>query len=106
MALGILVDINIEPYSPEAERFYDLGRAALASASCLENTTVGAVQALVSLKETCISGYINCGPLQHLMAYYNQMTDKKSGPAATWALNGLAFKLAHRVSIIQNSFRD
>lgn len=32
------------------------------------------------------------------MAYFNQMTDKKHGPALTWTFNGLAVKLAQSVS--------
>lgn len=48
LALGALVDIDREPYDPEAEKFHYLARAALAVESCLENTTINAVQALVS----------------------------------------------------------
>ncbi|KAG9031862.1 hypothetical protein FRB95_002135 [Tulasnella sp. JGI-2019a] len=81
LALGVLVDLDRAPYDPEADRFYQLSRAALAAESCLENTTIDAVQSLI------------------LMSYYNQMTDNKAGPALTWTLNGLAMKLAQSIGL-------
>ncbi|KAG8884094.1 hypothetical protein FRB98_002619 [Tulasnella sp. 332] len=81
LALGVLVDLDRAPYDPQADRFYQLARAALSAESCLENTTISAVQALI------------------LMSYYNQMTDNKAGPALTWTLNGLAMKLAQSIGL-------
>lgn len=49
LGLGALVDLNRAPYDPEADRFYQLSRAALSIDSCLENTTINAIQSLVSL---------------------------------------------------------
>ncbi|KAG8951810.1 hypothetical protein FRC04_005502 [Tulasnella sp. 424] len=81
LALGVLVDLDRSPYDPEAEKYHFLSRAALAIESCLENTTIQAIQSLI------------------LMAYFNQMTDKKTGPALTWSLNGLAMKLAQSIGL-------
>ncbi|KAG8902476.1 hypothetical protein FRB99_004448, partial [Tulasnella sp. 403] len=80
-ALGILVDLERQPYDREGERYHILSKSALSLESCLENTTIHAVQALI------------------LMAYYNQMTDKKNGPALTWSMNGLAMKLAQSIGL-------
>ncbi|KAG9017106.1 hypothetical protein FRB90_001710 [Tulasnella sp. 427] len=81
LALGALVDLDRAPYDPEAEKYHFLSRAALAIESCLENTTIQAIQSLI------------------LMAYFNQMTDKKTGPALTWSMNGLAMKLAQSIGL-------
>lgn len=81
LALGVLVDLDRAPYDPEAEKYHYLSRAALAIESCLENTTIQAIQSLI------------------LMAYFNQMTDKKTGPALTWSMNGLAMKLAQSIGL-------
>ncbi|KIO25882.1 hypothetical protein M407DRAFT_24844 [Tulasnella calospora MUT 4182] len=81
LALGVLVDLDRAPYDPEAEKYHFLSRAALAIESCLENTTIQAIQSLI------------------LMAYFNQMTDKKTGPALTWSMNGLAMKLAQSIGL-------
>lgn len=47
LALGVLVDLDRAPYDPEAEKYHYLSRAALAIESCLENTTIQAIQSLV-----------------------------------------------------------
>lgn len=47
LALGVLVDLDRSPYDPEAEKYHYLSRAALAIESCLENTTIQAIQSLV-----------------------------------------------------------
>ncbi len=49
LALGALVDIDRAPYDPEGAKYHLLARASLAVESCLENTTINAVQSLVGL---------------------------------------------------------
>ncbi|KAJ7502385.1 hypothetical protein B0H11DRAFT_1988368 [Mycena galericulata] len=48
-ALGALVDLELEPYAPEADHYFDLGCAALSVKSLFENQTVVTVRALVLL---------------------------------------------------------
>ena len=49
LALGALLDLNRPPLSSDAMQYYQLGRAALALESVLEEQSVTAVQALVGL---------------------------------------------------------
>ncbi|KAJ7467109.1 hypothetical protein FB451DRAFT_1040695 [Mycena latifolia] len=46
-ALGSLVDLDLPPYSSEADQYFDLGRAAMSVRSLFEAPTVVTVQALV-----------------------------------------------------------
>lgn len=48
LALGTLLDLERPSFSPEATRYYQLGRAALSLDSVLESPSIPAVQALVS----------------------------------------------------------
>lgn len=45
-ALGALLDLNLPPYNPEAEHYYDLGRAALSLQAVYESPSVDTVQAM------------------------------------------------------------
>ncbi|KZT09905.1 uncharacterized protein LAESUDRAFT_722057 [Laetiporus sulphureus 93-53] len=73
LAMGTLVDLEIEPLSPSATRYYQLGRAALSLDSVLEHQTLPAIQALI------------------LMCHF-MFLSHVDGPR--WALMGLAVKLA------------
>lgn len=48
LAIGTLLDLSHPAYSIEAEKFNQLGRAALFQTAFFESPTVNAVQALVS----------------------------------------------------------
>jgi hypothetical protein len=48
LAIGTLVDTSQPAYSMEAEKYNQLGRAALFQTAFFESPTVNAVQALVS----------------------------------------------------------
>lgn len=50
LAMGVLLDLDQQPLTAEATRYYQLGRAALALDSILEHQTIQAVQALVSTR--------------------------------------------------------
>ncbi|KAJ7918722.1 hypothetical protein B0H13DRAFT_2231112 [Mycena leptocephala] len=76
LALGTLVDLNMPAHSPEATEYYQLGRAALAIDSVLEEPSIAGIQALV------------------LMCHYMFWADIE-GPR--WVLMGLVVKLAHSV---------
>jgi hypothetical protein len=45
-ALGALLDLSLSPYNSEAERYYELGRAALSRKVVFESPTVDTVRAL------------------------------------------------------------
>ncbi|KAJ7212964.1 hypothetical protein GGX14DRAFT_445819 [Mycena pura] len=47
--LGALVDLDLPPYSPEADHYFDLACAAMSVKSLFENSTVLTVQALTML---------------------------------------------------------
>ena len=49
LALGALLDLSKPPLSEEANRFFQLGRAALSVDSILESQSVPAIQALVRI---------------------------------------------------------
>lgn len=74
-ALGALLDLNLLPYNAEAERYYDLGRAALSLRIVYDSPTVETVQAM------------------GLMATYHSLAGKKysrdSAVSASRALNSL-----------------
>ncbi|KAJ7180459.1 hypothetical protein C8R46DRAFT_1069510 [Mycena filopes] len=67
LALGTLVDLDMPAHSPEATEYYQLGRAALAIDSILEEPSIAGIQALLLM-------YIE-------------------GPR--WVIMGLVVKLAH-----------
>lgn len=45
-ALGALLDLTLEPYNPEAERYYDLGRAALSMRQVYDSPNLDSVRAV------------------------------------------------------------
>jgi len=48
LALGVLLDLERPAHSPESKQFYQLGRAALALDSVLDEPSIPGIQALVS----------------------------------------------------------
>ncbi|KAF7342798.1 putative transcriptional regulatory protein C1F7.11c [Mycena sanguinolenta] len=77
LALGTLVDLDMPPY-PQATKYYQLSRAALAIDSVLEEPSIAGIQALA------------------LMCHYMLWADIK-GPR--WVLMGLVTKLVHSVGL-------
>jgi hypothetical protein len=45
-ALGALFDVNLPPYNAEAERYYDLGRAALSAKAVYDSPSIETVQSI------------------------------------------------------------
>ncbi|KAF8196689.1 fungal-specific transcription factor domain-containing protein [Mycena galopus ATCC 62051] len=84
LALGTLVDLHMPAHSPEATEYYQLGRAALAIDSVLEEPSIPGIQALV------------------LMCHYMFFADIE-GPR--WVLMGLVVKLAHSIGLHRDSGR-
>ncbi|KDQ19099.1 hypothetical protein BOTBODRAFT_483871 [Botryobasidium botryosum FD-172 SS1] len=78
-ALGTLIDLDLPPFHPDAEHYHQLARAALALDS--QGTSIMAVQALI------------------LMAYFNQLTDKKNGPGLSWMVMGIAVKMGTGIGL-------
>lgn len=48
LAVGTLLDLDMPSHSPEAMQYFQIGRAALALDSVLEEQSITALQALVS----------------------------------------------------------
>ncbi|KAJ7257895.1 fungal-specific transcription factor domain-containing protein [Mycena haematopus] len=82
LAVGTLVDLQMPAHSPEATEYYQLGRAALAIDSVLEEPSIPGIQALV------------------LMCHYMFWADIE-GPR--WVVMGLVVKLAHSVGLHRDS---
>ncbi|KAJ6581244.1 fungal-specific transcription factor domain-containing protein [Mycena capillaripes] len=82
LALGTLMDLDMPAHSPEATEYYQLGRAALAIDSVLEEPSIAGIQALV------------------LMCHYMFWADIE-GPR--WVLMGLVVKLAHSIGLHRDS---
>lgn len=79
-ALGALLDLNLPPYNSEAERYYDLGRAALSLRPVFDSPEVSTVQAV------------------GLMATYHSLAGKKYSRDSAWCIMSVAAKLAQSVS--------
>ncbi|KAF7309610.1 Fungal-trans domain-containing protein [Mycena indigotica] len=84
MALGALVDLNMPAHSAEATELYQLGRAALAIDSVLEEPSIPGIQALL------------------LMCHY-MFWAGIDGPR--WVIMGLVVKLAHSIGLHRDSER-
>ncbi|KAJ7035697.1 fungal-specific transcription factor domain-containing protein [Mycena alexandri] len=84
LALGTLVDLDMPAHSPEATEYYQLGRAALAIDSVLEEPSIAGIQALL------------------LMCHFMFWADIE-GPR--WVLMGLVVKLAHSIGLHRDSGR-
>ncbi|TDL27742.1 hypothetical protein BD410DRAFT_327726 [Rickenella mellea] len=90
LAIGALTDMRLPPApaNTEAEHYYQLTRAALSLDSVLERApSVTTVQTLA------------------LMAIYQGMALKENSVESTWALMGLATKLAQTIGLHRDSAR-
>ncbi|KAF8077997.1 hypothetical protein FPV67DRAFT_1557423 [Lyophyllum atratum] len=81
LGIGTLVDLNLPPYSLEAQHYYRLSRAALALQPVLGEQSVVTIKVL------------------HLMSIYNGMSGKESNLEQSYALLDLASQVALRVHI-------
>jgi hypothetical protein len=59
LALGMLVDLDRPAHNPECTQLYQLGRAALAITSVLEEPSIPAIQALVSVSHIMSRNHLN-----------------------------------------------
>ncbi|OCH93710.1 hypothetical protein OBBRIDRAFT_790061 [Obba rivulosa] len=82
LALGTLLDLDKPSFSPEATRYYQLGRAALSLDSVLESQSIPAIQALILMCHFMFFSFVE-------------------GPR--WALMGLAVKLAQSLGLHRDS---
>ncbi|KAF9048213.1 hypothetical protein BDZ89DRAFT_1057787 [Hymenopellis radicata] len=79
-AIGTLMDTNMPAYHIEAEKYFQLSRAALFHDSFVDSPTINAVQAL------------------YLMTFYLFLADRHgTASGARWALMGMAVKVAQSV---------
>ncbi|KAF9452456.1 hypothetical protein P691DRAFT_697077 [Macrolepiota fuliginosa MF-IS2] len=86
-ALGTLVDLTIEPYSKEAEMYYDLSRACLALRSVSDSPELATVQAVL------------------LMASYHGMGSKRYTMDSSWVLASVGAKVAQSLGLHRDSAR-
>jgi len=93
LAIGTLLDLDRPPFSPEAAHYYQLGRAALSLKSVLEEQSITAIRALVSISARYLIVGLNI--LQLLMFHYMLVGNVES---SRWVTMGLIAKLAHSVS--------
>ncbi|GBE86510.1 hypothetical protein SCP_0903890 [Sparassis crispa] len=82
MAMGTLLDLEKPQLSPEATRYYQLGRAALSLDSILESQSIAAIQALILMCHFMFLSFVD-------------------GPR--WALMGIAVKLAQSLGLHRDS---
>lgn len=80
LAVGAVVDLTLPPFSAEAEKYYRLGRAALALRSVFDSPELETVQAV------------------GLMASYHSLCTNRYSLESAWSLISLASKLAQSVS--------
>ncbi|KAF8894235.1 fungal-specific transcription factor domain-containing protein [Gymnopilus junonius] len=78
-ALGCVLDLTRLPYNSEAERYYDLGRAALSLKSVYDSPNMDSVKAM------------------GLMATYHSLAGKKYSRDSAWCVMSFAAKLAQSV---------
>jgi hypothetical protein len=81
LAIGVSVDRNRPPYQPEAEQYHLLSRACMALECAFAHASIAGVQTLM------------------LMCFFNQLTFRKVGPPLTWAMMGLAMKMATSIGL-------
>ncbi|KIM36145.1 hypothetical protein M413DRAFT_78578 [Hebeloma cylindrosporum] len=84
LAIGSLVDLDLPPYSFEAQHYYRLSRATLALQPIL------GAQSVVTIK------------VLHLMSIYNGMSGKESNLEQSYVLLDLAGQVALRVCFVSN----
>ncbi|KNZ81115.1 hypothetical protein J132_03107 [Termitomyces sp. J132] len=81
LGIGTLVDLNLPPYSLEAQHYYRLSQSAVALQPVLREQSVVTIKVL------------------HLMSIYNGMSGKESNLELSYALLDLASQVAVRVYI-------
>ncbi|EGN96944.1 hypothetical protein SERLA73DRAFT_185195 [Serpula lacrymans var. lacrymans S7.3] len=86
-AIGALMDLELLPYNAEAERYYDLGRAALSLRSVFDSPQVQTVQAV------------------GLMASYHALAGKNYTRDSVWSIMSLAAKLAQSIGLHRDGTR-
>ncbi|KAF8897440.1 fungal-specific transcription factor domain-containing protein [Infundibulicybe gibba] len=86
-ALGALVDLTLDPYSDESDKYYHLSRAALSLRSIFDSPEMATVQAVV------------------LMGAYYGMGGKRYTMDSAWSLMSLGAKLAQSLGLHRDSSR-
>ncbi|KAK7470755.1 hypothetical protein VKT23_002174 [Stygiomarasmius scandens] len=86
-ALGALVDLTMEPFNTEAERYFQLCRAALSLRNVFDSPELCTVQTVV------------------LMAYYHSMAGRRYTLDSAWCLMSLGAKLAQSIGLHRDSAR-
>ncbi|KDQ61622.1 hypothetical protein JAAARDRAFT_204099 [Jaapia argillacea MUCL 33604] len=82
LAIGTLMDTTLHPYSVEAEKFHQLGRAALFQSDLFDDPSLHAIQALF------------------LMSFYLFLSERHgAGAGSRWAIMGMAVKLAQSIGL-------
>lgn len=79
IGIGVLVDLSLPPYHPEAQHYYRLARAALGLQSVLSNRSIVTVKCL------------------HLMSIYNGMSGKESNLEHSYSLLNFSAQIAFGV---------
>ncbi|KAI0065622.1 hypothetical protein BV25DRAFT_1906166 [Artomyces pyxidatus] len=88
LAIGSLMDSRLPAYSADAEKYYQLARAALFQTSIFDEPTLGAVQALF------------------LMTYYLFLAERHGSSAGSrWAIMGMAIKLSQSIGLHRDTGR-
>ncbi|KAJ7782407.1 fungal-specific transcription factor domain-containing protein [Mycena maculata] len=84
--LGALVDLDLPPYSSEADHYFDLGCAAMSVKSLFENPTVVTVQGLV------------------LLAMYYAHGGRRFSMDGAWSMISLASSISQSLGMHRESF--
>ncbi|KAJ3711658.1 hypothetical protein DFJ43DRAFT_1107326 [Lentinula guzmanii] len=79
LAIGVLVDLSVEPYHLESQHFYQLAQAALVLQSVMTESSVVTIKVL------------------HLMSIYNGLSGHESNLERSYALINLASKVATQI---------
>ncbi|KAG7097069.1 hypothetical protein E1B28_004456 [Marasmius oreades] len=86
-SLGALADLTLEPFSIEAENYFQLGRAALTLHPLFDSQELSTVQAII------------------LMANYHNMAGRRYTMDSGWCINSLGSKLAQSIGLHRDSAR-
>ncbi|KZP23151.1 hypothetical protein FIBSPDRAFT_1043094 [Athelia psychrophila] len=81
MAIGANVDFTLPPYNEEAELYYHYARAALALRSIFDSPLIETILAIL------------------LLSYYHSSAGERHSKDSSWALIGLACKLAQSLGM-------
>ncbi|KIJ50315.1 hypothetical protein M422DRAFT_777084 [Sphaerobolus stellatus SS14] len=87
MALGALTDLRLAKLSAEAEKWYQLGRAALTIDPICDNTSIAGLQTML------------------MMASYIRHAPARGTPGYRWAFGGLIVKLGNSLGIVRDPRR-